>query len=78
MSKPVWLVYNGYGDAVICRTKKQADEEVEEIDAYRAFYFGDSAKQYLCVTMKCSLKRAKEQVELLQQEQGKRSQVSYF
>ena len=78
MSNPVWLVYNGYGDAVICKTLKQAKQESEDIDAYRSFYFADSAKKYLCVMMKCTLDRAKAQIQLLQEQQGKRSRVSYF
>lgn len=78
MSKPVWLVYNGYGDSVICKTRKQADSEAEDIDTYRSFYFGDSARQYICVIMKCTLERAKAQLEMMAEMRGKRSQTSYF
>jgi hypothetical protein len=74
----VWLVYNGYGDAVICNTLKGAESEAEDIDAYRTFFFGDSAKNYICVIMKCTMERAKAQIELLKQAQAKRSNVSYF
>lgn len=78
MSNPVWLVYNGYGDTVICQTKKQAESEAEDIDTYRAFYFGDSARKYICVMMKCTLQRAKAQIELIRQQQAQKSNVSYF
>lgn len=74
----VWLVYNGYGDNVICRTRKQAESEAEDIDTYRSFYFGDHAKNYICVIMKCTLDRAKAQIALLQRRQGERSNYSYF
>ncbi len=74
----VWLVYNGYGDTVICKTRKQAESEAEDIDAYRSFYFGDSAKNYICVIMKCTMERAKAQIELLKQRQAERSNISYF
>jgi hypothetical protein len=78
MSNEVYLVYNGYGDAVICKTKKQAESEAEDLDMYRAFFFGDSAHKYICVMMKCTLDRAKAQIELIKQQQALRSNVSYF
>jgi hypothetical protein len=74
----VWLVYNGYGDAVICKTRKQAESEAEDLDMYRHFYFGDHAKRYIAVIMKCTLQRAKAQIELIRQQQAQRSNVSYF
>ena len=78
MSTPVWLVYNGYGDAVICMTSKMAESEAEDIDTYRGFFFGDSAKNYICVIMKCTMERAKAQIEMMAKERKNRSQVSYF
>jgi hypothetical protein len=74
----VWLVYNGYGDAVICKTRTEAEKEAEDLDSYRAFYFGDSARKYICVIMKCTMDRAKAQIELLKNQAGKRSKFSYF
>jgi hypothetical protein len=78
MSTPVWLVYNGYGDAVICRTRRQAEAEAEDIDTYRGFFFGDRAKNYICVIMKCTMERAKAQIEMMAKQRSERSQVSYF
>jgi hypothetical protein len=78
MSTPVWLVYNGYGDTVICRTRKMAESEAEDIDTYRGFFFGDSAKKYICVIMKCTMERAKAQIEMMAKERKNRSNVSYF
>lgn len=74
----VWLVYNGYGDSAICKTRKQAESEAEDIDTYRSFYFGDSAKNYICVIMKCTLERAKAQLDMMSEMRSKRSHVSYF
>lgn len=79
MSNPVWLVYNGYGDTVICRTRKMAESEAEDIDTYRAFFFGDSAKKYICLIMKCaSLSVAKDRIESMAKMRAERSSVSYF
>jgi hypothetical protein len=79
MSKPVWLVYNGYGDAVICNTRKQADQEAEDIDTYRSFFFSTSAKEYICLIMKCtSLSVAKDRIESMAKMRAERSSVSYF
>lgn len=79
MSKPVWLVFNGYGDAVICKTRKQAESEAEDIDTYRGFFFGDSARKYICLIMKCdTVKAAKERIESMAQMRQQRSNVAYF
>lgn len=79
MPKPVWLVFNGYGDAVICKTRKQADQESEDIDTYRSFFFGDSAKKYICLIMKCaSAQTAKDRIESMAKMRADRSAVSYF
>ena len=78
MSNPVWLVYNGYGDTVICRTLKMAKFEAEDIDTYRGFFFGDCVIKYICVIMKCTMERAKAQIEMMAKERKNRSQVSYF
>lgn len=74
---PVWLVYNGYGDAVICRTRTAAEKEAEDIDSYRAFFFGDCARRYICVIMKCTMDRAKAQIELLKERTGKRKEITH-
>jgi hypothetical protein len=74
----VWLVYNGYGDAVICRTRTAAEKEAEDLDSYRAFFFGDCARRYICVIMKCTMDRAKAQIELLKGRAGNRNTFSYF
>jgi len=79
MSNPVWLVFNGYGDTVICKTRKQAESEAEDIDTYRSFFFGDSAKRYICLIMKCdTVKAAKDRIESMAQMRIIRNNVSYF
>lgn len=79
MSKPVWLVFNGYGDAVICKTRKQAESEAEDIDMYRTFFFGDSARKYICLIMKCdTAQSAQMRIDAMAQMRQQRSNVSYF
>lgn len=79
MSKPAWLVYNGYGDAVICKTYKQAETEAGDIDAYRSFFFSDSPRKYICLIVKClSVQAAKHKLECMIKMRADRSNVSYF
>jgi hypothetical protein len=79
MSNPVYLVYNGYGDAAICKTRKQAESEAEDLDMYRSFFFGDSAKKFICLIMKCdSVTTAKARLEAMAKERAARSNVSYY